>query len=260
MKRFNFQFSIFNSTFLLLLAMLVSLGASAQKSKPDTRAYPVAGTYTKLVVGSGFDVVMCDTVRQVMVTVPAEVHKQVLVLEEKGELHIGLHGKAKLKERPRAVIPFNARLTAIEMTAASSFDAGRFEQENLHIYLTGASKLMGDFALKTVRMDLCTSSSVNCKLECDRASFDLSGASSVELRGKALMKMELDLIEASSIDAEKFSVKRIEGRVDGASNAIVWCTDLLNVTVDNASHLTYIGHPRIVDCPAGAMSTVKKKW
>ena len=71
---------------------------------------------------------------------------------------------------------------------------------------------------------------------------------------KRSVSMILSVLMASSV------FKRIEGRVDGASNAIVWCTDLLNVMVDNASHLTYIGHPRIVDCPAGAMSTVKKKW
>ena len=87
----------------------------------------------------------------------------------------------------------------------------------------------------------------------------LSAASKAEIRGRALFQMDLHMIEASRIDAEKFEVRRIEGSLDGASKAILWCTERMSVPLKNASHITYIGHPKVVDCPISDVSTITRK-
>ena len=246
---FNFQFSIFN----------LAASATEKNPKSNTRSYPIDGAYQKLVATSGFDITFSDTAKAAIVTVPESVHKLLVVEVSKGTLRLAIRGKVKLKERPTVVLPRNTQLKAIELTNGVSLEAGKMTCEEMAIYLDDGASFRGDITAKVVDIAQAGASNFYGVFYADNIGLNLRGASKAELRGKCLKKMSLKLREASTLDAEKLETRRIEGSLGDASNAVVWCTESIRVPVDDASHLVYIGHPRIVECPTGAMSTVVRK-
>ena len=246
---FNFQFSIFN----------LPAFAADKGSKGNTRAYPIKGEYTKLVASSGFDITLSDTAKAAIITVPESVHKLVVVEESNGTLRLAIRGKVKLKKRPTVVLPRSTMLCDIELTDNVSIDAGKLENDQIAVYLNDGASFRGNITAKQVDIAQAGASNFYGVFYADNISLNLRGASHAELRGKCLVKMMLKLREASNLDAEKLEVRRIEGSLGDASDAVVWCTERIQVPVNDASHLVYIGHPRIVNCPTGAMSTVIRK-
>lgn len=245
---------------VFLLATLLGVGAvSARNPKSNTRSYPISGIYHKLVVGSGFDITLSDTVKAAMVTVPAEAHKHVVVEVSDGTLRVALRDKVKLHKRPTLVLPRNDRLNDIELTDGATLSIGSMTGETIDIFLNDGAAFRGDITAKQVNIEQAGGTDYRGKIFVDNVSLNLRGASTIELRGRCLVKMDLKMREASNLDAEKLEVRRIEGSLGDASTAVVWCTERLRVPVDDASHLVYIGRPRMVDCPTGAMSSVVSK-
>lgn len=233
--------------------------ASAKQPKTNARAYPVSTGYHKLVVSSAFEVTLCDTIRQALVTVPQSLYKQVVMEEDKGTLRIALRGKNKLRTRPKVVLPRNPNLRDVELSEAASFTADTLYGTEMKLYLTGASQFFCHLNIKEITMEFNDASQYRGTIDANNLYLNFRGSSSAEIRGRVFYKMQLKLRETSHLDAEKLEAKRIEGSMAEASHAIVWSTEWLKVPVDDASHLIYIGHPRLVECPTGAMSTVKRK-
>ena len=244
---------------LLVLFGHLSVSAAEKNPKSNTRAYPISGEYHKLVATSGFDIMFSDTAKAAIVTVPESVHKLMVVEVSNGTLRLAIQGKVKMKERPTIVLPRNDRLDDIELTNGVSLNAGKMENEQIAIYLNDGASFRGDITAKFVDIAQAGASNFYGFFYADNISINLRGASKAELRGKCLVKMDLKLREASNLDAEKLEVRRIKGSLGDASNAVVWCTERIQVPVNDASHLVYIGHPRIAECPAGAMSSVVRK-
>ena len=244
---------------LAITAVTILTVAATKGPKNGAIAYPINGTYSKLIVSSAFDVSFSDSVKQAMVTIPETLKKQVIVEVNTDSLRILLRGKAKLKKRPTVVLPRNDRLNDIELRGAATLVVGKLERETMNIYLTEASKFRGDIAAKVVHIEQAGASDYRGHLAVENAFLNLSAASTMEIRGRAFFKLDVRMIEASSLDAEKFEARRIEGSLDGASNAILWCTERMVVPVKNASHIIYIGRPMVVNCPTSDVSTVTHK-
>ena len=233
--------------------------AAEKGPKSNARPYPISGSYQKLTATSGFDITFSDTVKTAIVTVPESVHKQLVVEVSNGTLRLAIQGKVKLKERPTVVLPRNAQLCDIELTNGVSLDAGKLANDDIAIYLNDGASFRGDITAKRVDITQAGATTFYGHFYADNISVNLRGASQTELRGRCKVKLEVKLREASNLDAEKLEVKRVEGSLGDASNAVVWCTERLQVSVNDASQLVYIGHPRIVNCPTGAMSSVVRK-
>lgn len=259
MKTFRFFKFIGILGILGLFCFSSSASASERGPKSNTRSYPINGLYHKLVVGSGFDITLSDTAKAAIVTVPAEAHKHVVVELSDGTLHVALRDKVKLKNRPTLVLPRNDRLDNIELTDGATFSVGSLTGETVDIFLNDGASFRGDITAKQVNIEQAGGTDYRGKIFVDNVNLNLRGASTIELRGRCLVKMDLKMREASNLDAEKLEVRRIEGSLGDASNAVVWCTERLSVPVNDASHLVYIGRPRLVNCPTGAMSSVVAK-
>lgn len=242
-----------------LLGIACLLSATGRGPKGGAIAYPIAGEYNKLIVNSAFDVSFSDSVKSAMITLPENLQKQLVVDLDKEVLRIALRGKAKLKKRPIVVLPRNKRLNNIELTGTAILTAGKLECEQVNIYLTGEAKFRGDIAAKEVHIEQAGASDYRGHLSVENLFLNLSAASTMEIRGRVFFKMNIKMIESSSLDAEKLEVRRIEGSLDGASNAIVWCTERMVVPVKNASNLVYIGRPVVVNCPTSDVSSVTHK-
>lgn len=246
----------------LVAAMVVAMatvGFAAPKEKYKSIA--LQGDYGQLIVNAALDVVLCDTVRDIRVYAPEAVYKHLSVEQEKGTLRIAMRRDVKLKtkERPRILVPARMSVSYIELNGAANLQMGKIQREALEVYLTGKSTLRGNFEGKQMSIEQAGASDLKAHVAVDNIFLNLSASSTTELRGRALIKMELNMIEATSLDAEKLETKRIEGAIDGGSHAILWCTERMHVPVKNASSLVYIGRPVVVNCPTSDVSTVTHK-
>lgn len=243
------------------VAMALTVMGWASNPKVNYQAIPLKENYSRLIVSAAIDVMLSDTVKDIRVYAPAVVQKHLSVEQEGGTLRIAMRRdvKLKLRERPRIVIPTRMSVNYIELRNAASLHTGKLVRETLDIYLTEASSLRGTFEGKELKVEQAGASDVKAHASVENITLGLSAASTIELRGRALFKMDVTMIEGSSLDAEKFEARRIEGSLDGASNAILWCTERMHVPLQGASHLVYIGRPLVVSCPTSDVSTVRHK-
>lgn len=249
-----------------LLMTVGSMDANAQRKKkspgtgPESRTYAISGTYTRLDVKSAFDVVVSDTVKAALVTLPAHLHDKVVVEVEHDELTIRLKGQHRLKERPRVILPHNPRLTKVELSAASTFTTPLgLSGDALKLDIGGASRFEGNLTGKKVDIELSGASWFHGHVEAGMVEYDSKGASSALMTGSVFMTLDLDMSGASGLDAKNFTAKKVRGEMSGASNVVVQCTESLRVNLTGVSSLTYIGIPREVNCQTDALSKVIKK-
>lgn len=244
-----------------VLAIALTAMASGASPKVVYKSIPLKENYDKLIVSASIDVTLSDSVKDIRVYAPEVVLKHLTVEQEAGTLRIAMRHdvKLKLRERPRMVIPTRMSVSYIELRNAASLQTGKLIRETLDIYLTGASTLRGNFEGKQLNVEQAGASDVKANVSVENVSLNLSAASTMEIRGRAFFKMDVRMIEASSLDAEKFEARRIEGSLDGASSAVLWCTERMHVPARNASRIIYIGRPLVVNCPAFDVSTVTHK-
>lgn len=246
---------------IAVLAVALTAIASGANPKTDFKSIPLKENYSQLIVSAAIDVALSDSVKDIRVYAPEVVMKHLTVEQEGGTLRIAMRRdvKLKLRERPRIVIPTRMSVNYIELRNAASLQTGKLVREMLDIYLTGASTLRGNFEGKRLTIEQAGASDVKAHVAVENIALNLSAASTMEIRGRVFFKMDVSMIEASSLDAEKLEVRRIEGSLDGASNAILWCTERMAVPVRGASHLVYIGRPLVANCPTSDVSTVVHK-
>lgn len=246
---------------IAVLAVALTAIASGARPKTDYTSIPLKENYNKLIVSAAIDVTLSDSVRDIRVYASEMVLKHLTVEQGEGTLRIAMRRdvKLKLRERPRMVIPTRLSVSYIELRNAANLQTGKLVRETLDIYLTGASTLRGSFEGKQLNVEQAGASDVKAHVSVENVALNLSAASTMEIRGRALFKMDVAMIEASSLDAEKFEARRIEGSLDGRSSAVFWCTERMHVPVRNASSIIYIGRPLVVNCPAFDLSTVTHK-
>lgn len=248
---------------IMMAVVAVALATMGSAAAPKVKYQSIAlqGDYERLIVHTAFDVTLTDTVKDIRIYAPEAVRKHLTVEQENGTLRIAMRRdiKIKLKERPQVLVPARTSVQYIELNGAANLQMGKLQREALEIYLTGNSTLRGSFEGKQVSIEQAGATDLKAHVAVDNVFLNLSGASTTELRGRALLKMEMNMIEGSNLDAEKLEVKRIEGTLDGGSHAILWCTERMRVPVRNASHLVYIGRPIVVNCPVSDISTVTHK-
>ena len=249
-----------------LMMAVVNPDATAQRKKktvnkgPEERSYTLGASYTRLEVGSAFDVVVCDTVKTALVTLPTQLQDKIQIEVQNDELTIRLHGQHRLKERPRVVLPYNPRLTKVELSGSSTFTTSKgLNGDNVKVDIGGASRFEGNLTGKKVEIELSGASWFHGHVEAGIVEYDSKGASSALMTGSVFMTLDLDLSGSSGLDAKNFTAKKVRGEMSGASNLVVQCTESLRVNLTGASTLNYIGLPREVNCQTDALSRIIKK-
>ena len=225
-----------------LLMTVGSVDANAQRKKktanhgPESRSYTISGTYTRLDVRSAVDVVVSDTVKAAVVTLPAHLHDKVVIEVEHDELTIRLQGQHRLKERPQVILPHNPRLTKVELSATSSFSTPLgLSGDVVKLDIGGASRFEGNLSGKKVDIELSGASWFHGHVEAGMVEYDSKGASSALMTGSVFMTLDLDMSGASGLDAKNFSAKKVRGEMSGSSNVVVQCSESLRVNLTGAS-------------------------
>jgi hypothetical protein len=227
---------------LLLLVTLLATGCADPWSihgsgRLVTKELPL-GTFDKIEAGGAFhfDATPGSTC-SVTITADDNLWEYLDVDNDAGTLRLRMKNFSYQNTHVSAKIVLPA-LSGVEMDGATTgvLRGITDPQRNLEVHSGGASHLDGE-------------------LRCKEVKIEVSGASSVDLRGGADV-LTLDVGGASHASLADFLTRVTHATVDGASHADVNATGQLDFNVNGASSLTYRGHPAVRRAEVGGASSV----
>ena len=176
----------------------------------------------------------------VSVTADDNLWDQVEARVDGQTLHLGLKPGTYTNAHLRASITMPA-LAGVTLSGAS------------HATLAGFAKPASQLAIR------CSgASSLDGEARGDNATFDLSGASKVTLRGAA-STAQVTAGGASSADLSQFPADKANVQLSGASRAVLNVTSNLDYDLSGASNLEYSGNPSIGKSQSSGASNVRRR-
>jgi cytoskeletal protein CcmA (bactofilin family) len=226
--------------------MLCLLCVACERDFSDsiTVGYPIAERYTALDVSDAFEVVMCDTVSEAMVSVKGGEHRNLILKVEKGTLRVGFksslfnwyHGAA------RVLLPVNSELCDVELSGASTFH-GNLRGDKVEVDLSGASDFYGNIQGREVSIDLSGSSDLSGEINADEIEMDLSGSSTVKGSGSCNGLIDMDISGSSEVNAYGLECRAAKVEVSGSSTVMISCCENIRGELSGASDLYYKAIP-----------------
>lgn len=259
--------------FLVLSAFILIAFGSCQKfaGDPITQTFSMDGSYTELKVHNAFEVTVSDAVDVITITAGENVMPKVIVEVVDNTLKIYLKPVGNIYGGElKAVIPYNADLTSVDLSGASEFHSEyglngdkvevelsgasdfycNIDADEIDIDLSGASDFYGDISADDTDMNLSGSSNIEGNITTNELDLDMSGASDATLIGQA-SKLIINLAGASNIIRNVVGNRYglvcddCEGTMSGSSEAYIHCDGNIRVTLSGASdfHFTGNGNP-----------------
>lgn len=230
--------------YLFVLSALVLFAfSSCQKfaGDPISKDFTVDGSYTALEVQDAFEVTVSDAATQVTVTAGEKVMPKVIVEIVGNTLKIRIKPMATLYGGElKAVIPYNADLTSVDLSGASEFHSEYgLEGQKVEVELSGASEFYSDIDADEIKIDLSGASNFHGDAVADKVEAHLSGSS--DFFGDVL---------ADEIDMELLGSSTIEGNVSA---------DELDLDMSGASDATLVGHVTQLKINLTGSSKITKK-
>ena len=230
--------------YLFVLSALVLFAfSSCQKfaGDPISKDFTVEGSYTALEVQDAFEVTVSDAATQVTVTAGEKVMPKVIVEIVGNTLKIRIKPMATLYGGElKAVIPYNADLTSVDLSGASEFHSEYgLEGQKVEVELSGASEFYSDVDADEIKIDLSGASNFHGDAVADKVEAHLSGSS--DFFGDVL---------ADEIDMELLGSSTIEGNVSA---------DELDLDMSGASDATLVGHVTQLKINLTGSSKITKK-
>lgn len=249
-------------TGLMLFALCMLFVACEKDENYFTMKYPIAGDYTKLDVSGAFDVVVCDTVAEAVVTTPERMQRYVVVKVEDGVLTIKYRPNLVIRGRGgKVLLPRNEFLCEVELSGASSF-TGDLKGDNVEVDLSGASNYVGAIQGSEVSLDLSGSSDIEGSIDADNIEVDASGSSTVKVTGSCLNYLDIDLSGSSYLLAPMMECRNVEGEMNGSSDAEFQVCESLRVNLSGSSSIVYgipVGCNPTVRCSTSGSSSVSTR-
>lgn len=235
---------------LMLFALCMLFLACGNENDTYTMEYPIVGEYTKLDVSSAFDVVVCDTVTNAVVTIADRLQKYVVVNVENGVLTIKLRPNLAIHSRNgKVLLPRNEKLCEVELSGASSF-MGDLKGDKVELDLSGASNFEGTIQGKEVSIDLSGASDIEGSIDADNIELEANGSSTVKATGSCLGELDLDLSGSSDLLAPQMECRIVKGEMSGSSDAEFLVCESLQVSLSGSSNIVY-------GIPSGCTPTVR---
>jgi len=271
--------------YLFVLSTLVLFAfSSCQKftGDPISKDFNITGDYTALEVHNAFDVTVSDAVDVVTITVGENVMPKVVVEVVDNTLKIYLKPVGNIYGgKMKAVIPYNANLTSVDLSGASEFrseyglDGDKVLVElsgasdfycdinanEVNIDLSGSSNFYGEILADEIDMDLSGSSDIESELSADELDLDLSGASDATLEGE-VDNLKIKMTGSSNIVRKVVGnhyalvCNQCEGTISGASKAFIHCDGTIRVNLSGASDLHFTGDGNPADSSTSGGSNI----
>ena len=258
------------------------LAACEKEENYFTMKYPIAGDYTKLDVSHAFDVVVCDTVTEAVVTTSERLQRYVVVKVEDGVLTIKLRPNLLVRSRDsKVLLPRNEKLCEVELSGASSF-TGDLKGDKIEVDLSGASDFYGSLQGVTkvelemsgssdfngaiqgeeVNIDIAGASDIEGSIDADNIEVEASGSSTVKVTGSCLNNLDIDLSGSSDFLAPMMECRNVQGEMSGSSDAEFLVCESLRVSLSGSSSIVYgipAGCSPIIQCSTSGSSSVNTR-
>jgi hypothetical protein len=271
--------------YLFVLSALVLFAfSSCQKfaGDPISQDFSISDNYTKLEVHDAFDVTVSDAVDVVTITVGENVMPKVVVEVVDNTLKIYLKPVGNIYGgKMKAVIPYNANLTSVDLSGASEFrseyglDGDKVLVElsgasdfycdinanEVNIDLSGSSNFYGEILADEIDMDLSGSSDIESELSADELDLEMSGASDATLEGE-VDNLKIKMTGSSNIVRKVVGnhyalvCNQCEGTISGASEAYIHCDGTIRVNLSGASDLHFTGDGNPADSSTSGGSNI----
>jgi hypothetical protein len=206
----------------------------------ETKEYTFSD-FTKVDISSAyeFEISQSDSYG-ISITADDNVMEHSSVTKSGDTLKIGIGIVGPLRSATLEATVTMPRLHGLDVSGASHGTICGFNSsEDLNIEVSGASKVEGDIAA-------------------GNTNFDISGASTLELEGAA-GDMDAKVSGASYLNLDEFLVNNADVTLSGASSGTVNVKEILDVDLSGASHLRYIGVPRMGDIDTSGASSLSKE-
>ena len=252
--------------YLFVLSALVLFAFSSCKKfagDPITKEFTIDGTYTELEVHDAFDVTVSDEVDVITITAGVNVMPYVIVEKVENTLKIYIKSSTTFYGGDlKAVIPYNADLTKVDLSGASEFHSvyGLAGHE-VEVELSGASEFYCDIEADEVDMDLSGASQAEGYVNASDLDLDMSGASGATLWGQ-VTTLDLDLSGASTIKktitglSYGFECDFCNGTMSGGSVAYIHCDLSIKVDLSGNSTLHFTGSAFTADSSCSGDSRI----
>lgn len=217
----------------------------------DNDVVPSSKTTTMPATFSDFDAIdasnaftvyvsFSDTEESIEIEANENLHDHIVVKKEQGTLTIGIENNVRI----RGNATLNAYITTKHVSGYMGSGATRFiiedeiSDENINIYLSGASTLTG-------------------QLNANNLYTDISGASNLSISGFA-ENFDLDASGASVMRDYGFETNSLKADLSGASSAYLTIDNEINIEASGASNLKYKGDAVIVQQNLSGASSIKR--
>jgi len=197
-------------------------------------------TFHGIEAGSAFEITVkkgdvqsleVETDDNIMPLIKSKVKDGILELSTKGTIRNSTSFKVYI------TIP---HIDDIDVSGAAKLISNdRFDEPNMEIEASGASKL--EFKIKTKHLEL-----------------DASGASKVILQGYA-NSAEIEVSGASKLKAYELELNSAKIDCSGASHAYVNVKESIKGEASGASSITYMGNPKMVSIETSGAGSVHRK-
>jgi hypothetical protein len=224
---------------ILLIASFLSQANAANSSAPAIKETRNVGSFKSLEVSGAFEVYLVQgSQEEVIIEADDDLIDRIVTKVSGDELEIYVKGTVRSFKKMKAYITF---------------------RELSEIEISGAVQLAGGNAMQFDRLDLDLSGACDVQLdmEANKLNLDLSGASKLELNG-TVDQIDADCSGASKIYLEGLKARSVYFESSGASTAVLWVTDYLNIEGSGASTIRYKGEPKTLNVESSGATTVKK--
>ena len=173
------------------------------------------------------------------------------------------------------MLPINVTNCSIDLSGASSFKSNvncikysadlsgtarcrtDVKCQQAYIDLSGASKHESNIECSSLTTDLSGTAKLKGNIKTNRINAEISGASQLVLAGRC-DKATVDMSGTGKLDCKKLRIRNLSGDMNGASKAIVTCSEQISMELSGTSHLVYYGNPK-ANIDASMATTVERK-
>jgi hypothetical protein len=162
------------------------------------------------------------------------------------------------RARARITLPVLSELKIVGAARCALY--GFNSQEDFALQVAGASKLeIDEMTAGNVKWDLSGASHISGRIAAaGNMDMKINGASKVKLTGSAA-NLVLDASGASHVELDDFPVGNAGVKLVGASRGIVKVNGRLDVVLEGASNLEYLGQTTIGDVKVTGASSIRKR-
>ncbi len=239
-------------TFAILAVLTMALSActlgdyaphpqTVGSGKLQTQPFNYAD-FTEVQIGNAFQVEIAQaSTFSVVVTTDDNLFEHLRVVKQGNALRIFYTPNANVRPSSGAKATITLpTLTRLNLSGATNGTLTGFKSEqNFDATISGASKLRGE-------------------IETGKARIEATGASTVTLTGSA-NNATIIASGASQLHLDNFAVENANVELSGSSNGSVNAKSKLDYNASGASHLIYLGNPKIGKSQTSGASSARPK-